>query len=93
MDIRSEFDDLSEYIEYSYDRIANIAAGIDKEPPTTVIMNLSMFSQWYYYCEERGLDHMNWKGRQIIIDQNAPFELAFSYHPQQDIMRKIDEKR
>ena len=72
-----------------YDNIDDIASGRGLPPPTTVVLNLEGFRDWYYYCEERGLDHTNWEGKQIIIDKEGVFPVAVSYHMDQSIFKQL----
>jgi hypothetical protein len=69
-----------ERIESSYANMCDIARSAGKKPPTTVVMNQEFFIEWYYYCEEHDLDYHMWKDRQVLVDKEGIFPLAWSYH-------------
>lgn len=71
-----------EQIELSWNEMKKIVAtsGRDEGMPTTLIMNGDFFAEWFDYCEEHGLEPMEWEGKQILLDMEAPFPIAWSYH-------------
>lgn len=81
-------------IKRGYEDLTHIAKSCrnPSPPPTTIIMNLSFFSKWFYWCEENDYDHERWEGVQIIIDKESPAPLAFSYHPDQETLEETNEK-
>lgn len=88
-------DDLSinEKIESLYHNISDIGASRGHPPPTTIVMGILTFKEWYEYCEENDLDYMKWQDKQIIIDKQSPLKLlAVSYHPNQQILDEAEDK-
>lgn len=73
-----------ERIESLFNSITMIAEGLKKPPPTTIIMNKAFFKRWHKWCRQRGLDYTRWRGHQIILDKEAPAEIAVSYHLEQE---------
>lgn len=79
----------SQEIERLFSDISRISSQRGKPPPTTIIINAEMFIDWIRFCEEQDLDPMRWKGKQIIVDQDQPFRVAVSYHPEQEKIKRV----
>lgn len=92
---KEEKDDLNihQRIKRLYHNISDIGASRGAPPPTTIVMGMLVFKQWYEYCEENDLNYMEWKDKQIIIDKDSPPNLlAVSYHPDQQILEETEDK-
>lgn len=90
-----EKDDLNinEKIEQLYHNISDIGASRGHPPPTTIVMGMLTFKDWYNYCEKNDLNYMKWQDKQVMIDKQSPLKLlAVSYHPNQQILEEAEDK-
>lgn len=77
-EVQSEYSRLNpdERIERTFSEVTRLC----NEEPTTVVLNLEMFTRWYYYCEENELDYTKWRGVVVYVDRSSPALVAMTYH-------------